>query len=220
MLTDDRQANASRLSSTAPPSRRRDGITTEIAASLKAALAALTPVGSSVAAGAMYLSTGSTTKGTATRSNGNVYLTPLYLPRACMLDRIGVEITSPGSSGAVVRLGVWAADPISGLPTTLLLDAGTLDGTLTGFLELTINLNVGPGLIWVGAAGQGAPATGPTLRLHTGALLVNLPGPVATAVMQGTVLGYVTSGVTGAFGAISTYGTTPTPIVVAVRIKV
>lgn len=75
---------------------------------------------------------------------------------------ISVQSTIVGSTGSLVRLGVYA-DNGSGYPGALVQDCGTVAGTALGQLLITVNNNLAPGLYWLVASGQGSPVTQPTL---------------------------------------------------------
>ena len=75
---------------------------------------------------------------TATPTAGVLYVAPFFVPSAVTLIRIGAEVTTGGSAGAVVRLGIWS-DTGSGYPGALVLDAGTIDGTSATVQEITIS---------------------------------------------------------------------------------
>lgn len=101
----------------------------------------------------------------ANLTNGQTRAAPYFFPEAVRLDRIGVEVTSAGESGSLVRLGIWAPNPSTGMPDALILDAGTVAGDgSTGFKEITISQIVGPGVVWFSDTSQLAPTTRPTLR--------------------------------------------------------
>lgn len=141
--------------------------------------------------------------------------------QAHTLDRIGIEITGSGSSGALVRLGIYKA-AANGADYTLVLDAGTVDGTQTaGFYALTISQALTPGFHLLCAASQGAPVTRATLRASGSAggathMLSSSTQALVTSGFQPAALS--TTGQTGALtGPITPtrYGTAP---IIAVRI--
>lgn len=144
-------------------------------------------------------------------SNGNLLLHPFPIPRAVTATRIGVDITSGGSAGSVVRSGIYADDG-TGKPGALILDAGTVVGTGTGLILATISQVLSPPFVWVGAVNQGAPASTATLGyFNIGAL----PGPFGGG---GYFQAWSTTGVTGALPASgSAFVRDNTPIVVSLR---
>lgn len=111
-----------------------------------------------------YISVASTVNpSTAALSNSQLRASYIDLAAAGTADRIGVEVTTL-QSGAVGRLGIWATNLSTGLPGSLLLDAGTIDGSSTGFKEITISLALNPGRYWLGYVSQSS-GTAPTVRV-------------------------------------------------------
>jgi hypothetical protein len=92
-----------------------------------------------------------------------LYYTPVFVPRDNTADRIAVWVTT-GVALSVVRLGVYAADPDSGLPTSLILDAGTVDSSSNGAKEITIAEALDGGVWYWLASSSGH---GPTVRMTT-----------------------------------------------------
>ena len=131
----------------------------------------------------------------------SLYVTPLFIPRSLTIVRIVAEVVTAGGTGSVVRLGLWN-DNGTGYPGTLLLDAGTIDGTSNTVQEITISQAVTPGLYWIGAVSQGTPSPAPYLRLLTGpsALLV---GSTTLPTAGQIFVGYIQTSVTGALGAFT-----------------
>lgn len=79
------------------------------------------------------------------------------------LDRIGIYIQTSGSSGSVVRLGIFKADA-NGVDYTKVLDAGTIDGTqAAGGYSITIGQALSVGLYLLVMVSQGSPVTRPIL---------------------------------------------------------
>ena len=127
--------------------------------------------------------------------------TPFVFGKSCTLDRIGADISVVGTSGAVVRLGIYRHDAAAGLPGDLLLDAGTIDGTSATFQAITISQQVDAGLYWVAAVVQGVAGTRPTLRVYQ-----NMGSP--------PYVGFTTGGTAtsrAAYNRASVTGALPTP---------
>jgi hypothetical protein len=61
-----------------------------------------------------------------------------------------------GASGAVIRLGIYSPSSSTGLPSTLVLDAGTVDATSTGYKQITISQSLNAGHYYLCALSQGA----------------------------------------------------------------
>lgn len=66
-----------------------------------------------------------------------LYFIPVIVPDAITVDRIAVECTT-AVAAQVARLGIYNADA-NGLPSTLLLDAGTVSVGTTGIKTITIS---------------------------------------------------------------------------------
>ena len=69
-------------------------------------------------------------------------------------DRIGIEVTT-GAASSVVRLGIRQSST-AGVAGTLILDAGTIDSSTTGFKEITISQTLTRGRYWLTCALQTA----------------------------------------------------------------
>jgi hypothetical protein len=65
------------------------------------------------------------------------FAAPIVTDQAMTITRLGIEVTSAGGSGSVVRLGIYADS--DGLPGSLVLDAGTINGTSATYQEITIS---------------------------------------------------------------------------------
>lgn len=110
---------------------------------------------------------------------------------ATTFDRIGVEITTAVAS-STVRLGIY--NVVNSLPTTLVLDAGTVDSSTTGAKEITISQTLQPGLYLLLAAPQtGASPVG--MRARSGGY--GIPPPQA-AISNSNYTGW-TASIAGAF---------------------
>ena len=92
-----------------------------------------------------------TTKAVST--NGDSGASLIQLAGSTTFDRIGVHVTT-AVSGATVRLGIYA-DSVN-RPAALVLDAGTVDASSTGYKEITISQTLSAGVYWLAAAAQGA----------------------------------------------------------------
>jgi hypothetical protein len=97
----------------------------------------------------------------------------VYLPAGTITD-IGINVTVAGSSGSVIRLGVYSASRQAG---TLVWDAGTVDGTSATAQSIGSGTTViAAGWYALVAVSQGSPATRPTVTRNTG----NAPFTAAT----------------------------------------
>jgi hypothetical protein len=71
---------------------------------------------------------------------------PFPVPESTGFDRVGVTVDTANAS--TTRLGLYASGA-NNEPTTLLNDFGTIDTTTTGFKEITVDVDVSPGLYWL-----------------------------------------------------------------------
>lgn len=104
------------------------------------------------------------THGTAAYADGTMVAHPVYVPRTISIARIGAEVTAAGVGGTVVRLGVWLDNGV-GEPGSLVLDAGTIDGTSATAQEITLGTALqltGGYRYWFSAVAQGGA---PTIRV-------------------------------------------------------
>lgn len=118
------------------------------------------------AAGGWYGPTMTGANSTPASTLNRCLLAPFLVPRAASFDRIGIEVTTAAAT-AVVRLGIY--NSANGLPTTVLLDAGTVDASTTGAKEITISQTLTPG--WWFLASVVQVASGVVIRCKVG------PGP-------------------------------------------
>jgi hypothetical protein len=165
--------------------------------------------------------------GTAVISNGILTAIPFDVDRPIRVTDMAIEVTSAGSTGSVVRLGIYYDDGTGLFPKSggagLLIDAGTVDTSTTGVKTLNLAASVGKnaflnniGRYWIATVGQGAPTTNPTLRVLTsndGRL------PQSAAGFTTPALGAQNSAsATGALpGWSTTYGTSSAPPVVQMK---
>jgi hypothetical protein len=108
--------------------------------------------------------TGATITTTSPAKN-RLILTPFFVSQNVTLDRIGMECTVAIAS-TVYRLGIYTSDS-NGLPSTLLLDAGTVDTSSTGLKEITISQALSAGLYYLATANQGSTGNPSVRALNT-----------------------------------------------------
>lgn len=135
-----------------------------------------------------------------TLTNGNLRLSPWVVTAAVTVVRLFIDLTVIGDVASTFRLGIYN-DSGAGVPSTLVLDAGTIaTGSTTGVFEVTISQALTPGLYWVGGAVQGVSSVQPTLRVVQGTTIVPIVPPLGTSLPAAgiTVIGYNQGGVTGA----------------------
>jgi hypothetical protein len=131
------------------------------------------------------------------------YIFGTYFPVSVTttFDRIGIEVTAAIAS-STVRLGIFRC--VGGVPTTRVLDAGTIDSSTTGAKEITISQSLTPGLYILVACPQGG-ASSPTLRSRMGGY--GIPPPQTSIANQNNT-GFYISGVSGAFASSYSFGIT------------
>lgn len=105
-----------------------------------------------------YLNSGSTVQTTFATGIGYMRCRKIWVPQTLTFDRIACSVTAGGTAGAVVRLGIYNDDS-NGLPSTLILDAGTVASTTTGVKEITISQTLAAGSYWLAEAAQVAGCT-------------------------------------------------------------
>jgi hypothetical protein len=160
-----------------------------------------------VKSGHWYVATSANATATAALTSGRLVLGQWYVPNSCTIDRIGAEVTTVGSAGSVVRLGIYA-DNGYGMPGSLVLDAGTIDGTSQTVQSITLGTptSLSRGVYWFGAACQVADCT---VRSSAGAYSGYAYSFMTSAPTAGQTFGsYYQASVTGALPA--TFSTTPT----------
>jgi hypothetical protein len=153
--------------------------------------------------GAYLSATGTSTTAPAT---GNARGYPITLTGSGTADRIGIEVTTAAAS-STVRLAIYNHDSSTGLPSTPLLDAGTVDSSTTGYKEITISQAVSAGTYWLMALSLNGT---PTLRsINTAA--VSVPGLIQGD-MSASTTGLARTGLSAMpspFGATATSSNIP-----------
>lgn len=154
-------------------------------------------------AGSNYLApAGASTLSTYAFNNGEMRMTPVWVPREVTATSLGIEVTAAGSTGAVLHFGIYSSDPVTGAPTTLLYDAGTAAATAVGIAQVTgLSVDLPAGLYWLAAVPQGAPTTLPSVPYvqvgNSPVAFSSFPTGTSNAVMQT----WIQTGVTGALPA-------------------
>lgn len=131
-------------------------------------------------------------------------LAPLDIDRRCLLTGLAGDVTTAGSAGALLRLTLYTDDGSGCFPGALVLDAGTIDATVTGPVTLAPAnpIMLEPGRYWIGGAVQGGATTAPVVRTinNNGAITM----PLTTNAVTNFNLGAAMNGVTGAAPAAYT----------------
>ncbi len=95
--------------------------------------------------------------GAASPGLGVLTMVPFWSPGTFTADRMGVGVTT-GVATAVGRLGIYGVNA-NDEPSTLLLDAGTVDASVTANVEATISFTFNYGLYYLACVSQVASAT-------------------------------------------------------------
>ena len=88
---------------------------------------------------------------------GYMRSTRIHIPATITFDRIACNVTI-GAANALVRLGIYTSNS-NGVPSSLVLDAGTADASTSGVKQITINQQLTAGDYWLSLASQGATCT-------------------------------------------------------------
>ena len=95
--------------------------------------------------------------GNAAMVANRLYLIKVHFEKARTLTGLGLRVNTAGGAGTVCRLGIYEMSE-DGLPTTLLLDAGTVATDSTGHKEITISQAVANRPYYVAALFEGTPS--------------------------------------------------------------
>jgi hypothetical protein len=160
--------------------------------------------GAQGATGAINFRTGATyvniiASSTVTPTVNATYYTPIFIPNSITADRISIVTHSSHSGSAVVRLGIYADN--SGIPSTLILDAGTVSTTAgAGVFSITISQALTAGnWYWLAWNCQTAATTNAYIGNPSGFTGGNQLNPRVSAGNFNTVISLAQSSVTGAF---------------------
>lgn len=91
-----------------------------------------------------------------------------YASAAFTADRISLNVSVAGAGGTTLRLGLYTADPTTGLPAALLVDSGAIACDSTGAKTATISQAIVAGQgYWLALSTDGTPTvfcTTPTVQ--------------------------------------------------------
>lgn len=141
------------------------------------------------------LSTGSTTN---TSTEALLRAIPVVPAIGTTINALAFEVTTAGSAGALVRVGVYRT-AANGIDLELIVDGGTIDATTAGTKTKSLTAPVKAGeIIWLASVPQGAATTAPILRCIQNTTPVYLGATDPNLMMQNQLSGLQVSGVTGA----------------------
>ena len=95
-----------------------------------------------------------------------LYVVPYYIPDTTTLIRIAVKVQTAAAAGKLLRIGIynWA----NGVPTSRVLDAGTILADTIGLKEITISQQLTPGWYGLAVVSDGTPTLfGALLNVQT-----------------------------------------------------
>jgi hypothetical protein len=104
--------------------------------------------------------------GNRTMTYNLLWLYPFDAQVSAVMQALGINVTTPGSAGTLIRCGVYSSDGAGGVGG-LLLDAGTLAGDSGGVKSVALNQAVNPDRLWLGAVWQGTNNVAPVLQAYT-----------------------------------------------------
>lgn len=154
------------------------------------------------------------TSTTVGRAKDLLVAIPFIVSKTITLDRIGMGITGAGTAASVIRLAIY--DDVNGIPTNLILDAGTIAGDSATFQSININQTLTPGLYYL-TFNHNSVATITFTSMPIGALLptLGLSNNLASASagMITSTLVYTTMPSTFTLTGISATNVTNVPII-------
>jgi hypothetical protein len=136
-------------------------------------------------------------------TNQTMYCTPILVDRTLTADRISLLTSGTFSGTASVRLGIYS--DTNGVPSTLVLDAGTVSATASGSgYTITISQSLTAGTYWMAFCQQTAPTTPSYLGAAAGATVLNTLDLGTNNPGNNLILSYNQTSVTGAFPSTMT----------------
>lgn len=130
---------------------------------------------------------------------GTLRCAPFLSGRGGLIDKIAFEVTTLGAAGSVGRFGLYASDPATMLPTTLLFDSGSIatDGGGTGLKTAACAIGLQQGvLVWTCSL---FGVASPTMRVYSQAGITPIFGFGTTGNFNTSNMGWT---VAQAFGAL------------------
>jgi len=92
---------------------------------------------------------------------GTATVVPFYVPQLRSLDQLAIDVTTL-AGGSTITLGIYGSDEF-GQPLGLILDAGTVDSSTTGFKTKSVSRALTPGWYWLASMPLGGT---PTVRAN------------------------------------------------------
>lgn len=156
--------------------------------------------------------------GGTTLIEDRTYYTPVYIPNALTVDRLVVRTGSGFVGTATVRLGIY--NNTNGLPSTVLLDAGTVSATAASTdYSITISQALGIGWYWLAMNVQTAATTNNFFALISSTATGTLADIGANSTTASIASGYQQDTVTGAFGTATSLAVSATSGITWMRVQ-
>lgn len=139
-------------------------------------------------------------------NTNTTYYIPFVVPKTFTADRLTIRTATSFSGTATVRMGIYNNNATTGLPDTVLLDAGTVSATAASTdYSITISQSLTPGIYWIAGNCQSAATTNTYIGFNGSS---NVTGTILDLGLQtttgGSYAGYLQSSVTGAFATAGT----------------
>ncbi len=152
-----------------------------------------------------FWAAGKTFTSASTIGSGILGLFPMVLTRSIGFDRIGVYVTSAGSAGTAIRMGIYTSNT-SGMPYQLVSGSEVTQagdsGSTTSSTGSTISVSLTPGRYYVAAVTQVPSGTEPSVnRATSGHWSVNAGGSTNYSELTSAISGCF--GITGVSGSLS-----------------
>jgi hypothetical protein len=109
-----------------------------------------------------YLSSPAISISTLVMANNTLYMMPIWVPDIRNFTSIALGFVSAAVVGTA-HLGIYRCNRLTGHPTTLIVDAGTVNTGTTGTKTIAINVTLNPGLFMLAIVASGAPTVHATL---------------------------------------------------------
>jgi hypothetical protein len=151
-----------------------------------------------------YYSVPHRSQGSGSRTLNRTQFFPIYIPQPLTVDRIGISVVLGSSQTDTARLGIY--NDTDGVPSTVLLDAGTVSVSGTNDtlaqVEITISQALGVGWYWLAANVQSSTGIGHSYYYPVDIKMAHLP-TVRFVTAQGNN-GYYEDSISGAFATAVT----------------
>lgn len=133
------------------------------------------------------------------------YYTPFFVKQSTTYDQIALRTSTISGGNIVVRLGIYNHDDVTGKPSTVVVDGGTVTATTSSTIStVTISQTLSVGWYWLALNMQSFTATTRTVvgrntssDYNSDSAILGLP--CISSTNFNTISGYYETGITGAF---------------------